>query len=152
MKECVGLIIIALMVFAPLSMAQAEKATVTLLLGKLEANLWESAAAVFFHIADHDRGDQRIALNDYQDDLQTISRVFARLKEMKLSEKGRAALVDLEKTWEIVKAKGDALIKIDLAKEKSTPVSDSKMHDYWLSVEKLDQKIDELIEAIAGVH
>jgi len=152
MKECVGLIIIALMVFAPLSMAQAEEATVTLLLGKLEANLWESAAAVFFHIADHGRADQRIALNDYQDDLQTISRVLARLKEMKLSEKGRAALVDLEKTWEIVKAKGDALIKIDLAKEKSAPVSDSKMHDYWLSVEKLDHKIDDLIEAIAGAH
>jgi len=152
MKQFISLIIIAMMVFAPLSMAQAEEATITLLLGKIEVNLWESAAAVFFHIADHNRADQRVALNDYKDDIQTVKRVLSRLKKMKLADKDTAALADIKKTWKVVRAKGDALIKIDVEKEKYAPVGDSKMHDYWLNVEKLDHKIDELIEAVAGLH
>ena len=71
---------------------------------------------------------------------------------MKLSDKNTVALADIKKTWGVVRAKGDALIKIDVEKEKYAPACDSKMHDYWLDVEKLDHKIDELIEAIAGSH
>jgi len=152
MKQCISLIIVAMMIFAPLSMAQVEEVTITLLLGKIEVNLWESAAAIFFHIADHNRSDQRIALNDYLDDIKTVERLLSRLEKMELSDKDKVALADIEKAWGVVRAKGDVLIKIDIEKEKYTPARDSKMHGYWLSVEKLDHKIDELIEAVAGSH
>ena len=154
MRQYFILIIVAMMIFAPLSVAQTEEEEVrtTLLLGKMEANLWESAAAVFFHIADHARADQRIALNDYDDDVKIIKRVISRLEKMKLSAKEASALADIKKTWRTVKAKGDALIKIDVEKEKYTPMHESKMHAYWLGVEKLDHKIDELIKTVAGSH
>lgn len=152
MGRYISLIIVAMMIFAPLSVGQAEEGNITLLLSKIEANVWESAAAVFFHLADHNRGDQRIALNDYNDDIKTIKRLLSRLKNMKLSAKEASALSDIKKAWKTVKAKGDALIKIDVEKEKSTPVRDSKMHDYWVDVEELDHKIDELIETVAGLH
>ena len=152
MKRHVILMVIAMMIFAPLSVVQAEEVTKTLLLGKVETNLWESAAAVFFHIADHARADQRIALNDYEDDVATIKRVISRLEKMKLSAKEASALADIKKTWRTVKAKGDALIKIDIEKEKNVHAHDSEMHAYWLSVEKLDDKIDKLMEAISDVR
>ncbi len=152
MKRSIGLIIITIMVFAPLSAVQAEEATKALLLGKVEANLWESAAAIFFHIADYNRTDQRIALNDYKDDIKTIQRMLSRLEEMELSDKETLALADIKKAWNTVKIKGDVLIKIDVEKEKYSPIHESKMHDYWSDVEKLDHKIDELIKSIAGTH
>lgn len=152
MKQCISLIIIAMMIFVPLSTVRAEEVTKTLLLGKLEVNLWESVAATFFHIADYARGDQRIALEDYEDDIGTMERVLSRLENMELSAEEASALSDIKETWKAVKIKGDALIKIDIEKEKYTPARDSKMHDYWLDVEKLDHKIDELIKATAGSH
>ena len=152
MKKHIVLMVIAMMIFAPLSVVQAEEVTKTLLLGKAEANLWESAAAIFFHIADHARADQRIALNDYNDDVKTIKRVISRLEKMKLSRKEASALADIKKIWRTVKAKGDALIKIDIEKEKNVHVHDSEMHAYWLAVEKLDNKIDKLMKAMAGSH
>jgi len=152
MKQFIGLIIITMMIFASSSMAQAEEVTATLLLGKVEVNLWESVAAVFFHIADQSRADQRIALNDYTDDIQTVKRMLSSLEKMEILEKDRAALADIEKTWEVVRAQGDALMEIDIEKEKCLSASDSKMHDYWVGAENLDHKIDELIKAIAGSH
>jgi hypothetical protein len=152
MKKYINAIIIALIIFTSLSVVHAAEGKATLLLGKIEANLWESAAAIYFHIADHARNDQRIALQDYKDDIDTINRMISALETMQLNDKKASALSDIKKTWKIVKAKGDKLIQIDVEKEKMTDVSNSKMHDYWLAVEKLDHKIDELIKAVAGSH
>ena len=148
MRLFITLIMTAIMSFAALSTAQAEEADLTHLLGKMESNLWESTAAVFFHIADHARDDQRIALSDYNDDVETIERIISSLEKMKLSDDEASLLTDIKKTWGAVRTKGDALIEADIEKGKS----DSKMHDYWLGVEELDNKIDALIEKVAGPH
>ena len=132
--------------------AATEETTKVLLLGKMETNLWEATAAIFFHIADHARVDQRIALSDYSDDVETIKRVISSLENMKLSAKEASALADIKRTWAILKAKGDALMEIDVEKEEATSLRESEMHNYWLDVERLDHKIDEFIKSIAGSH
>jgi hypothetical protein len=147
MRQNIKLILVAMIIFAPLSvsMVQAEEADKTFLLSKIEANLWESTAAVFFHIADSARGDRRIALNDYNDDMETIERNISLLEKIKLSEKEASALADIKKGWKTVKTKSDALINNDFEKDKNAPL---EMHDFWLEVEELDNKIDEFIEKV----
>ena len=115
------------------------------LLGKMEANLWESAAAVYFHIADHTRGSQKIALNDYQDDIDTM-------ENLNLSDQDRVTIAKIKNSWLSIKAMSRELIKIDVVQEKAVPIEDSKLRRYWLAVESLDHLIDEEIRALAGKH
>lgn len=118
------------------------------LLGKMESNLWEAASAVYFHIADHAREDQRIALNDYEDDLEDMSRVIDKMHALVLTQEERAAILKIESDWQEIVIMSNELIKSDVAKEAGIAISESKMHQLWLAVEALDHLIDEEIVAL----
>ena len=118
------------------------------LLGKIESNLWESASAVYFHIADHARGDQRIALDDYKDDLKDMSRCIDKIQGLDLTYEATQAILKIESDWQKITVISNELIKSDVAKEAGTIISESKMHHLWVAVEALDHLIDEEIVAL----
>lgn len=148
---------IAVLITLLFSVTMASAATKDLnrplfLLGKMEANLWESAAAVYFNIADYARKSKRIALNDYKDDIETMDRIIGAMESLNLTDKEKAAIAKIKKSWLNVKAMGNELININITREQAAPIKDSKMHRYWQAVEELDNLIDEEIRAIAGDH
>ncbi|MFH1411994.1 MAG: hypothetical protein ABIG55_05040 [Candidatus Omnitrophota bacterium] len=122
------------------------------LFGKLESNLWESAAAVFFHIADLAREDAKIALNDYREDIDTIDRVLIKLQALQLTDTERQGLLVIADSFRNIQILGDELINADISAELSAPVNNSKMHNYWMAIESLDNLIDEEILLLAGDH
>ena len=146
MKKLLIAILVTLITNTTMAFAVTKEADSTIhLLGKMEANLWESAAAVYFHIADHTRGSQKIALNDYQDDIDTM-------ENLNLSDQDRVTIAKIKNSWLSIKAMSRELIKIDVVQEKAVPIEDSKLRRYWLAVESLDHLIDEEIRALAGKH
>ena len=153
MKKLLIAVLVTLFAFTIMACADSKDMDSSIhLLGKMEANLWESAAAVYFHIADHARESERIALNDYQDDIETIDRVISTIENLNLPDKELAAITKIKNSWLSVKAMSNELIKTDVAQEKVMPIVDSKLHRYWLAVEELDHLIDEEIHALAGEH
>lgn len=153
MKKYFIAVLITLLVSVTMAFAAPTNANRPLhLLGKMEANLWESAAAVYFNIADHARKSKRIALNDYKDDIETMDRTIAAMESLNLTDKEKAAVAKIKKSWVAVKAMGNELININVDREKAAPIRNSKMHRYWQAVEELDNLIDEEIRAIAGDH
>ena len=153
MKKLLIAILVTLIANTTMAFAVTKDADSTIhLLGKMEANLWESVAAVYFHIADHTRGSQRIALNDYQDDIDTMDRVIDTMENLNLSEQDRVTIAKIKNSWLSIKAMSRELIKIDVVQEKAVPIEDSKLRRYWLAVESLDHLIDEEIRSLAGKH
>jgi hypothetical protein len=153
MKKCFIAVLIAILASVTMASAAPTNANRPLhLLGKMEANLWESAAAVYFYIADHTRKSNRIALSDYKDDIETMDRTIGAMESLNLTNKEKTAIAKIKKSWLGVKAMGNELININVTQEKAAPISDSKMHRYWYAVEELDNLIDEEIRAIAGDH
>lgn len=87
-ENCLIALFITLLVSTNVAFAATTNANRSLhLLGKMEANLWASAAAVYFHIADHACEYRMIALNDDKDDIETTDRILDAMESLKLTDK-----------------------------------------------------------------
>lgn|GEM_PF-1986090 len=119
-------------------------------LGKIEANIWETAAAVFFHIADHDRESQKTTAVDVTHDETSIGKQIVNLETMNLSKEEAVRFAKIKQHWNTLRTKADALMSIDFADEKKLEAEDSHLHGYWHATSNLDEEIDAFIESLTG--
>jgi hypothetical protein len=134
---------------APAFSAEQSK---TFLFGKIESNLWEATASVFLHLADDDQKATRTSLTDYNDDMDTIDRVVAKLEKMNLSGSEKAALNKIKADWQTHKVLGETLISSGYSKEKKDALTDAELHEYWKQTEDIDHDIDTVLHALEGQH
>ena len=121
-------------------------------LGKIEANIWESAAAVYFHLADDDRESQKTTTTDFNDDVETVHRQIKKLEEMGLSEKEATRLARIKEHWEEVQHRAEALLAVDPGSKAAMEAEHVHFLQYWHATEKLDHEIDQFIVDLAGEH
>ena len=121
-------------------------------LGKIEANIWESAAAVYFHLADDDRESQKTTTTDFNDDVETVHRQIKKLEEMGLSEKEATRLARIKEHWEEVQHRAEALLAVDPGSKAAMEAEHAHFLQYWHATEKLDHEIDQFIVDLAGEH
>ena len=121
-------------------------------LGKIEANIWESAAAVYFHLADDDRESQKTTTTDFHDDVETVHRQIKKLEEMGLSEKEATRLARIKEHWEEVQHRAEALLAVDPGSKAAMEAEHAHFLQYWHATEKLDHEIDQFIVDLAGEH
>lgn len=143
----------AAMLMLPLSPANAaDLAEKVHALGKIEANIWEAAAAVYFHLADDDRESQETTTTDFHDDVETVHRQMKKLEKMGLSEKEAARFARMKEHWEEVQHRAEALLAVDPGSEAAMEAEDAHFHEYWHATEKLDHEVDQFIVDLAGEH
>lgn len=121
-------------------------------LGKIEANIWEAAAAVYFHLADDDRESQKTTTTDFNDDVETVHRQIKKLEEMGLSEKEATRLARIKEHWEEVQHRAEALLAVDPGSKAAMEAEHVHFLQYWHATEKLDHEIDQFIVDLAGEH
>ena len=121
-------------------------------LGKIEANIWESAAAVYFHLADDDRESQKTTTTDFNDEVETVHRQIKKLEEMGLSEKEATRLARIKEHWEEVQHRAEALLAVDPGSKAAMEAEHARLLQYWHATEKLDHEIDQFIVDLAGEH
>lgn len=92
----------------------ANSTRATLQLCKIESNLWESTAAVYFHAADHLNKGKSIALNDYIDDVNTINDLISKIEsEKQLTQIQLTSLSGIKQDWKEVNSLADEIIKFE---------------------------------------
>ena len=121
-------------------------------LGKIEANIWEAAAAVYFHLADDDRESQKTTTTDFHDDVETVHRQIKKLEKMGLSEKEATRLARIKEHWEEVQHRAEALLAVDPGSKAAMEAEHAHFLQYWHATEKLDHEIDQFIVDLAGEH
>lgn len=121
-------------------------------LGKIEANIWEAAAAVYFHLADDDRESQKTTTTDFHDDVETVHRQIKKLEEMGLSEKEAIRFARIKEHWEEVQHRAEALLAVDPGSKAAMEAEHARLLQYWHATEKLDHEIDQFIVDLAGEH
>ena len=121
-------------------------------LGKIEANIWEAAAAVYFHLADDDRESQKTTTTDFHDDVETVHRQIKKLEKMGLSEKEATRFAKIKEHWEEVQHRAEALLAVDPGSKAAMEAEHVHFLQYWHATEKLDHEIDQFIVDLAGEH